>query len=299
VTGSPRVLAEGPRRDPVPARPWTRLSALGVGLAALLLLSLVGYLVLVSPLEQARYQKVLYDGFRPLLGDSTAPVSALTADGEPVRPGDPVALLRIPSLGVDEVVVFGTTSSQLKRGPGLRRDAAFPGTVGSTVLLGRQSAYGGPFGAVETLAPGSPVLLTTGSGEWRYEVTGLRRAGSAREVVAPGTAVLTLVTTTGPPLLPRAVVYVDARLVGEPGPAVARGAALGSLPASEDVMGSDPSGMPNLLLWCLVILAASLGLTWAAMRWGPRQAWVVGVPLLAALLVGLHTSVAAVLPNLM
>lgn len=41
--------------------------------------------------------------------------------------GDAVARLRIPALGVDEIVVNGTDSGSLKRGPGRYLDSAMPG----------------------------------------------------------------------------------------------------------------------------------------------------------------------------
>ena len=81
-------------------------------------------LLFLSSISQNRAQDLLYNEFRGELAGATAPVGPI------VPPGDPVALLTIPSIGLEQVVVEGTASGDLLVGPGHRRDTALPGQVG-------------------------------------------------------------------------------------------------------------------------------------------------------------------------
>ena len=78
-------------------------------------------LLFLSSVSQDRSQDLLYDDFRHQLGGATAPVGPI------VPVGDPVALLSIPSIGLEQVVVEGTASGDLLVGPGHRRDTPLPG----------------------------------------------------------------------------------------------------------------------------------------------------------------------------
>jgi LPXTG-site transpeptidase (sortase) family protein len=88
-----------------------------------------------------------------------------------------MAVLEIPALDLHEVVFEGTTSGVLQDGPGHRRDTVFPGQEGTSVIMGRQATYGGPFGRLDVLQPGEPFTITTGQGAHTYHVTGVRREG--------------------------------------------------------------------------------------------------------------------------
>jgi sortase A len=76
-------------------------------------------------------------------------------------PGVPVAVLRIPGIGVEEVVSAGVGRAQLRQGPGHDRRSAVPGDQGNSVIVGHRTIYGGPFAGLGDLRPGSPVLVTT------------------------------------------------------------------------------------------------------------------------------------------
>ncbi|MFD0572399.1 sortase [Kitasatospora gansuensis] len=64
--------------------------------------------------------------------------------------------MEIPQLGLREVIREGSTGEVLAAGPGHRRDTAMPGQAGSSVLLGRQAGFGGPFGSIGQLRTGRP-----------------------------------------------------------------------------------------------------------------------------------------------
>ncbi|MFD1273890.1 sortase domain-bontaining protein [Streptomyces kaempferi] len=67
--------------------------------------------------------------------------------GDLLAPGTPVALIDIPAAHLHQVVLEGTDSGVLTDGPGHRRDTPLPGQSGTSVLMGRAAAYGGPSAA--------------------------------------------------------------------------------------------------------------------------------------------------------
>ena len=125
-----------------------------------------------------------------------------------------MAVIEIPTLNIREVVEQGTTSQVLMDGPGHRRDSVFPGQAGTSVIMGRRSAYGGPFGKLASLRPGDRVTVTTGQGVQKFGVLDVRRAGDPLPVApAAGESRLVLITATGAAYVPGGVLRVDAKLL--------------------------------------------------------------------------------------
>ncbi|MFC7765212.1 sortase family protein [Leucobacter soli] len=113
--------------------------------------------VLVLPVKHLRDQQVAFEGFRYDLANGTAPVGQIGPDDLAIAPGTPVALLNVPGLGLENEVVFaGTTSDVTASGPGLRRDAVLPGQAGASVIVGRSSAFGAPFGVSSRCRSATP-----------------------------------------------------------------------------------------------------------------------------------------------
>ncbi|MDV5147961.1 sortase [Streptomyces sp. SBC-4] len=164
---------------PPAAAPRAGLALAGAALCVLaaLLIGFAANLTVVGHLQHARDQSTAYDDLREQLALGTAPVGQSTYDGKPLALGAPVGLLRIPALGIREVVAEGTTSGVLMSGPGHRRDTALPGQAGASVIMGRQWGYGSPFNDVHRLPAGARVEVTTGQGKAVYEVTAIRRPG--------------------------------------------------------------------------------------------------------------------------
>jgi len=283
----------------MPLRPRPPLAATALTILAALLLGFVGYLLLLSPIAHARAQSLGYAELRDELANGVAPLGQ-TRDGALLPLGSPVALLELPGTGVREVVREGTTASVLAEGPGHRRDSVLPGQPGTTVIFGRRAAYGGPFGRITELTRGRVIVLTTGQGRHDYRVTGVRRAGDPVPVAAAaGTGRLTLVTATGPPFLPTGTVRVEAELTSPVQPVAPRVLTGASTSRAEKPMQGDPAALVPLLLWTQGLLVVCCGFVWARTRWGPRQSWLVGVPLLTGVGVAVATYAARLLPNLM
>lgn len=88
--------------------------------------------------------------------------------------GDAVARLRIPSLGVEEIVVNGTDPDSLKRGPGRYLGSAMPGEGELVYVAGHRTTYGAPFSDIDDLAKGDRVVLELPYATFEYEVSGHR-----------------------------------------------------------------------------------------------------------------------------
>ncbi len=84
--------------------------------------------------------------------------------------GDPLTRIQIPTLGVNTIVVEGTTPSALKAGAGHYRSTPLPGQPGNVSIAGHRTTYGRPFNGIDALKPGDKILLTTPIGRFSYVV---------------------------------------------------------------------------------------------------------------------------------
>lgn len=263
-------------------------------LLGLLLLGFLAQLTVLGALRHGRDQEVAYDALRLQLAEATAPVGAYDDSGRLVADGAPVGLLSVPRLGLREVVLAGTSPEVTRSGPGWRRDSPLPGQPGRAVLQGRRAGYGGPFADLARLAPGDEVRVLTGQGDQVFRVTGVRTDRDPAPALEG--AQLALVTAGGAPLAPQGTVVVDAALVGAPAAAAPRGPAPR---AAELPLAGDSTAAYPLVLLAQALLLAVVLLTWARARWGRRQAWLVGVPVLTFLVLSTGGTAARLLPNLL
>ena len=298
-----RTARPKPARRPRPARPAAPPSSSDTVSAvlssaftmiAIVCLWVAAQMLFLGSISQNRDQDLLYGRFRTELAGLTAPI------GPVVPVGDPVALLTIPSLGVQQVVAEGTASGDLLAGPGHRRDTPLPGQVGTSVVYGRATTYGGPFRDLTQLRPGDKIQVVVAQGKRAFTVSGVRRAGDPLPQPAPeGAARLTLVTAEGSGRLgaitPDTVVYVDADAAKAFPAPPGRPAAV---PDSEKAMASDPGALPLLALCLALLLAVTLGVVVARQRWSTVLVWVVAAPLVIALSWVSTDVVMRLLPNL-
>ena len=88
--------------------------------------------------------------------------------------GDAVARLRIPALGVGEIVVNGTDTGSLKRGPGRYLGSGMPGEGKLVYIAGHRTTYGAPFSRIDRLNKGDRVFLELPYATIEYTITGSR-----------------------------------------------------------------------------------------------------------------------------
>ena len=90
------------------------------------------------------------------------------------RRGDAIARLRIPALGVSEIVVNGTDTGSLKRGPGRYLGAGMPGEGELVYIAGHRTTYGAPFSRIDRLQQGDRIYLELPYATIEYTITGNR-----------------------------------------------------------------------------------------------------------------------------
>lgn len=88
--------------------------------------------------------------------------------------GDAVAKLRIPALGVEEIVVNGTDAETLKKGPGRYLKSAVPGEGELVYVAGHRTTYGAPFSRIDRLKKGDRVIVELPYATFEYRITGHR-----------------------------------------------------------------------------------------------------------------------------
>jgi hypothetical protein len=254
----------------------------------MLVLGFAGYLYGLSGVQEARSQTVMFTQLQNELANQVAPLG-------PATPGSPVAILRIPSLGItDMVVVQGTSPQNLTLGPGHRRDTPMPGQAGVSAIYGRVATFGAPFGRLDELQPGSVVSLITGQGLSTYTVAAVTGGGQVIDDPWPNRLVL---MTASSPVIPSSFVEVDARLTTSPRPTPGVAPVINSC---ELPMAGDHSALAltAVMEWSLALALVTAGAAVAAMRWSPWPAYLAAAPLVLAVPWNLYQSLAMLLPNL-
>lgn len=87
-----------------------------------------------------------------------------------LKVGDSLTRLRIPTLGVDVVVVEGTSADALRAGAGHYPGYPLPCDLGNVPIAGHRTTYGKPFANVDQLNVGDQIILDTPIGECVYQV---------------------------------------------------------------------------------------------------------------------------------
>jgi sortase A len=250
----------------IPTLPYRRMAGFAlVGAAGLLALFLI-YLAAFTPLTASRDQQRLADG---LQGQPLTVYSLV--DGRVPPEGSAVAVIKIPAIGVDQVVIAGTSASDLMNGPGLMPGSSLPGSPGNSVIAGRRVTFGGPFGAIGSLRKGDAIRVVDGAGSFTYKVrsVGVVPIGH-RDVVLPTTDDrLTLVTSNSSLITGGRLVVVGA-LVGH---AVAVPDQTVAVPDYELGLNGDPAAGGLVLLWSFLTITVLVGAAYLA--WRIRRPWLI------------------------
>lgn len=131
----------------------------------------------VGPLLEQRDQTALLSDYRTEVRQAANQSLGLPGVEVPTRApetGSPVAILDVPALKIEQVVIEGVGPQETRRGPGHVPGTAAPGQPGNSAVVARRSAFGGPFRTLGQLEPGDEILVTTIQGQTIYEVAEVR-----------------------------------------------------------------------------------------------------------------------------
>ena len=111
-----------------------------------------------------------------------------------VSRGDAIGRIRTPRLGLDMVLVNGTDSETLKKGPGRHLGSYMPGEGELVYVAGHRTTFSAPFADIDDLRRGDRVFLEVPYGTFEYRVTGRRivRADAVWVLRSPGHEVVAL-----------------------------------------------------------------------------------------------------------
>ena len=245
-----------------------------------------------------------------LVGEAAGPDATTPVD---VAPGEALARIRIPEIGVDKLVVEGVTVDDLRKGPGHYRSTPQPGQAGNAAIAGHRTTYGAPFSRIDELAPGDKITVTTLHGTWNYLVVGAPDDPTSGHFIVKPTDVWVLddfgdnrltLTACHPKFSADQRIVVVAKLVESPAaqsttttPAAAGtsasgtgaadpGATVGDVPgvattaddpSLDEGLGGDPGARTPALVWGLVFLAMLAGVWQLSIRWRRWPAYAVAV----------------------
>jgi len=282
----------------------------------LLILLFVAYQLWGTGIYEARAQSDLTSQFNRDLArqgsQSTTTTSGATSTTAPTAPatlspapadGDPVGVIKIDKIGVDKVVVEGTSVPDLRKGPGHYTGSPLPGQLGNAAIAGHRTTYGAPFGDLDQLSQGDKISVRTLTGTWQYVLVDDPFAvkPDQTEVLDPtidpatGQPLATLTLTTCEPkyqATERLVVKAKLSDTKQPLPGPDRT----KLVLDTGLSGGSESRTP-VLIWGLI--AAAVGALWWLLfhRYPRWTTWFAGViPFLVVLFV-FYTYLERVLPN--
>lgn len=253
----------------------------------------------------------------PTPAPATPPVTAATDLPTP-EPGDAVAKIQIPAIGVDYIVLQGVDLKWLKEGPGHFPQTPLPGQPGNVALAGHRTTYAAPFNRLDELKPGDVITFDTLQGTFTYTVDAHENVPgeppSGHFIVKPnqieildqdGTDKVTLMACN-PKYSARERIVVTGTLQSAPATATplpvvtdANGDAV-TIDASVDALaGGDSAALAPALFWTLLALAVWF-LTWLAARkwpvWHKVPAYLVGAPIFLVALFVAYENIARLLP---
>jgi sortase A len=114
------------------------------------------------------------------LADERARVSYLAAElARHATLGSPVGSIHIPRIGANFVMVYGTGTAELEKGPGIYTQSTYPGSrfpgLGTTTAIaGHRTTFLEPFRHIDELRRGDRIVLDMPYAHFTYTVMGHR-----------------------------------------------------------------------------------------------------------------------------
>ena len=242
-----------------------------------LILGLLVFAKVFTPMAEDRAQALLEKEFTPALLNGVAPV------GYPIESGTPVALIEIKDINVRRIVVEGTRAEELAKGPGHLVGSAIPGQPGTSAILGRSSRYGSAFARLDELKAGQEVTVTTAQGEHTYEVVDSTVRSANDSAAFTGERNMLLLITGVGGASPDQRLVVRALLTSPVFPAGGAATEVQTTTAELGLEGSTQSPM-QLAIWLFLLLILLISLIPLTEKIGKRVTWLIAIPLLAVAL---------------
>jgi len=85
--------------------------------------------------------------------------------------GTGIARIDVPAAGIDQVVIQGTDTDDLTKGPGHYPATALPGQGRTVAIAGHRTTYGAPFRRIDDLEVGDEVTVEMPYATFSYSVT--------------------------------------------------------------------------------------------------------------------------------
>ena len=187
----------------------------GIGKTLLTAAAIVGAYIIWLLWGTGLYYGNQQDDLRSHLEARIDQAAASPAEEEPppTLPGEAYAIIKIPDIELDEVVVEGIATEDLKRGPGHYPKSDHPWEEeGRVAIAGHRTTYGAPFWDLDKLVAGDEIVLETEQGIFSYVVTKTRIvAPTATEVTIPSSKPTLILTTCNPKFsaAERLIVFAD------------------------------------------------------------------------------------------
>jgi sortase A len=102
-----------------------------------------------------------------------------------IKVGQGLTRIVIPKLGLNVLVVEGTTPAALKAGAGHYVGTPLPGEAGNVAIAGHRTTYGRPFNRLDEMKAGDVVYLDTPFARYEYHVSPAFPAGTPGGTVNP------------------------------------------------------------------------------------------------------------------
>lgn len=214
----------------------------------------------------------------------------------------PVAVIAIPKIHLNQIVVQGVNEGDLELGPGHYTNTPLPGENGNVGIAGHRTTWGRPFYNLDQLTVGDPIYLATDRGTFVYRMTSSEIVSPSQVSVLNPTPGPTLTLTTCNPKYSAAQ-----RLVVH--------AALASTMTNVVLSPPKPSKAPtgpiaptkihtgtsiiSALLWGLLVAALCVAIWWLSAKRLQRRRWlpyVIGAPVVLWALFYFFAATASHLP---
>ncbi len=206
----------------------------------------------------------------------TGPPVAAPRTSDPAE-GEPIGDIRIPVIGINQVVVEGINTPDLRKGPGHYIGTPLPGQSGNAAIAGHRTTYGHPFYNLDSVKVGDPIVLTTLQGIFVYDATkSFVVSPSNTDVIKNVFADMLTLTTCNPRFSASTRLVVQAELAHSqlfPNSGL-RTTARHADPKSGNLAGSSNVELTDTLFWGFVTIAVGAGILVAAYRFR-RQRWVI------------------------